>query len=1113
MAKQSEAKVTFKLEAEDFKKGMKELSGENTKLYKEFKLQEQQMKNTASETEKLEAKIDYLGKTQENVRKKIELTSQHLEKAKQVFGESSNEANKLSNQLLDLQIQEQKFENSIQQARSELSKQGQEMQETGKDVDKFGQKLQEIGEKANNVGDKLSVGLSAPIAAIGGIAGKSAIDLDGATRLMVGVLGATGDEAKQLESTMKSLWADGFGDNPEEIARAMLLVKQNIQGIANGEELQKITKNIILLARATDSDLGEATRGVNQLMHNFGLTAEQAFDLFVKGNQEGLNYSNEMFDNISEYAPLFRNMGFAADEYFSILANGVRNGAYNLDYVNDLMKEFNIRLQDGSKTTSDAIGKLSTSTQELFAKFEKGEVTAEDMFRTIIPELEKMDDQVLANQIGVDLFGTKFEDMGAKTVYALDDVNESFKNTSGAMKNFAKIQEEAFGQKAKKTLREILLALQPIGDELIELGEDAIPHLEKFANWISNLDEGTIKFLMTLAGSAAVVGPAAKTIGTLAEVTGSVSKLFDKANLSAGTTKAGFGATLLNLVSKAGPVGLAITALGLLAGGIYAVAKASDENAEKTLKSIDSRQKEIDSLDQTIKRFDELQGKNKLTTDEMLRYMDIMNELKEAKSEEAIQKLTDEQNKLLEKSGLTNDEMLEFLDLNDKVVEKTPATEEAISKQGNAYATTTEKVKELNDAERKRLEQDTYNKIVDGLDKQARNLEKQKELQQEIKDLEAKRKNHLDESITIGEKIKEQDLIIAGLREKMASATDQERLKYADKLLLAQQEKADLEGILQYHDGQIKSIDKTIEKKQGSLDKTKEELSAFDNLLEKYAEMVLQEQGINYEKGKAIEAIQTQQAGIDTARAKLKEQLAQQIIGRAEYEAQNAELDEQQRKIDAAKQKLSEMNVIAGTTVYKDVNISTNPTADKINRDLSQPVHKQINIGFDEAKLTERIQRAIPQRVRVDYIPSVLRGPGPRGYAKGTDFHPGGPAILAEEGPELVREGNKLSIAPTIGLYDLKRGADVFTADETEKILKGLMRLPAYATGAGIGGKLESYQNTGVNLATTPQNKLNAQFNITVISELDGREVARNQYKYVKEIDEFETNRQSQFRG
>jgi phage-related minor tail protein len=1104
MAKQSEAKVTFKLEAEDFKKGMKELSGENTKLYKEFKLQEQQMKNTASETEKLEAKIDYLGKTQENVRKKIELTSQHLEKAKQVFGENSNEANKLSNQLLDLQIQEQKFENSIQQARSELSKQGQEMQETGKDVDKFGQKLQEIGEKANNVGDKLSVGLSAPIAAIGGIAGKSAIDFDGATRLIVGVLGATGDEAKQLESTMESLWADGFGDNPEEIARAMLLVKQNIQGIANGEELQKITKNIILLARATDSDLGEATRGINQLMHNFGLTAEQAFDLFVKGNQEGLNYSNEMFDNISEYAPLFRNMGFAADEYFSILANGVKNGAYNLDYVNDLLKEFNIRLQDGSKTTSDAIGKMSTSTQELFAKFEKGEVTAEDMFRTIIPELEKMDDQVLANQIGVDLFGTKFEDMGAKTVYALDDVNESFKNTSGAMEDFAKIQEEAFGQKAKKTLREILLALQPIGDELIELGEDAIPHLEKFANWIASLDEGTIKFLMTLAGSAAVVGPAAKTIGTLAEVAGSVSKLFDKANLSAGTTKAGFGATLLNLVSKAGPVGLAVTALGLLAGGIYAVAKASDENVEKTLKSIDSRQKEIDSLDQTIKRFDELQGKNKLTADEMLRYMDIMSELKDAKSEEAIQKLSQEQQALLEKSGLTNDEMSEFLELNGKIVEKSPATEEAISKQGNAYATTTDKVKELNEAERKRLEQDTYSKIRDGLDQQARNLEKQRELQSEINSLESEYNDHLNASIEINSQIQAKDLEIAGIRAKMATATGEEKTKLAEKLLLAQDELSLLEGQLAYHDSELDRLDKKIGKKQESLSETEKELSAFDNLLEKYAEMVLQEQGINFEKGKAIEAIQTQQTEIDTARAKLQEMFKNQQISRAEYEAQNAKLDEQQGKIDAAKAKLEAMNEVAGRTVYKTVNINTAPSIQEINQQLSSGIYKDVNI---RTNLDGNYRRLADPTAKTLNIITSGGGHYVRAYAKGTDYHPGGPAILAEEGPELVRQGNELSIAPTIGLYDLKRGTDVFTAEETEKILKGLLRLPAYADGTGIGGKLESYQNTGVNLATTLQNKLNAQFYITVVSQLDGREVARNQYRYIKEIDEFESNR------
>ncbi|MGI4199096.1 hypothetical protein ACR2VE_28130, partial [Klebsiella pneumoniae] len=170
-----------------------------------------------------------------------------------------------------------------------------------------------------------------------------------------------------------------------------------------------------------------------------------------------------------------------------------------------------------------------------------------------------------------------------------------------------------------------------------------------------------------------------------------------------------------------------------------ALTKAGDDNLAETYNSIQARQDEINALDATIAQYETLQSKNKLSTDEVLRYMDVMDELKGAKSDQAIKALTDEQNKLLEKSGLTNEEMEDFLELNDKIIDKSPTTVKAISDQGNAYADNLEALKKLNAAERERLTDQTYLAITDEMDKQTKNLEKQKELQGDIKVLEKER--------------------------------------------------------------------------------------------------------------------------------------------------------------------------------------------------------------------------------------------------------------------------------------------------------------------------------------------------------------------------------------
>lgn len=90
---------------------------------------------------------------------------------------------------------------------------------------------------------------------------------------------------------------------------------------------------------------------------------------------------------------------------FTILSNGTKDGSYNLDYINDLVKEFGIRVQDGSKGVSDGFGELSKETQGVWAAFNDGKATTADVFNAVLGDLSKMDDKVKANQIGVALFG------------------------------------------------------------------------------------------------------------------------------------------------------------------------------------------------------------------------------------------------------------------------------------------------------------------------------------------------------------------------------------------------------------------------------------------------------------------------------------------------------------------------------------------------------------------------------------------------------------------------------------------------------------------------------------------------------------------------------------
>ncbi|WP_261766472.1 phage tail tape measure protein, partial [Halolactibacillus halophilus] len=656
-------------------------------------------------------------------------------------------------------------------------------------------------------------------------------------------------------------------------------------------------------------------------MKGFGLEADEAFDLMAKGAQNGLNFSNEMFDNLSEYSTLFGNMGYSAEEYFELLQKGTEAGVYNLDYINDVMKEFQIRVKDGSKTTSDAMDKLSEETQTVWKEFNKGDKTVKDVSNAVLKELKGMDDQVSANQVGVELFGTKFEDLESEAMYALGDIGDGLEDVDGTMDDMTKNTERSISRQWKSTWREAKEVLLPVGETLLDFTREVLPDvkdgIEGVTEWFEELDEEGKKNIIMFGGIAAAAGPVLSVVGGLSSGIGGLLKV--GGSLSALLGKAGGTALLgkLGALGLTGPVGMAVAGVAGLTAVTYGLSKATEENLEDTLSSIDTRKKEIESVDELIEKFGALQEKNKLSSDEILRYMDISDELKEAKTEKTIEKLKDEQADLLKKSKLTNEEMEEFLELNEEVVKKAPATSSVISDQGNAYADVLEKLEDLNEAERNRLMNDTYDAITEELNNHKVALEKQKDLQIEIAKQESDRSTRLDELNKLSEELKQKDLDIADIKKEMSTLSGEERLKLSEKLLQEEEARRLLVSQKEGHEEIISKIDKTISKKKESLDDTKEELAAFNDLAGEYEAMILKQVNINAEKGKGLKTVESEIETLEKKRQKYIE-LSRENDGNTQaYKDQAKELGEQISKLDAAKKELENINEIAGRTIYQ----------------------------------------------------------------------------------------------------------------------------------------------------------------------------------------------------
>lgn len=116
----NEVKITFKAFNAEFNKGMKEMNDSTSRLRQEMKLQSEQMKNSATETEKLEASLTGLQKQYELAQQKTAATAQALEQARAQWGENSVEAQKYETKLRSTQIAEQQVANAIAERRQAL---------------------------------------------------------------------------------------------------------------------------------------------------------------------------------------------------------------------------------------------------------------------------------------------------------------------------------------------------------------------------------------------------------------------------------------------------------------------------------------------------------------------------------------------------------------------------------------------------------------------------------------------------------------------------------------------------------------------------------------------------------------------------------------------------------------------------------------------------------------------------------------------------------------------------------------------------------------------------------------------------------------------------------
>ncbi|MDN3202473.1 phage tail tape measure protein, partial [Enterococcus faecalis] len=501
----------------NYSKTIKEINREMNLAATEYKNQVSAMDKNATQTEKLTTTKKKLEKQLSLAEQRTKLLREEYEKSVKETGEYSEQSQKLYKRLLESETGENKLRSALESTNEALKEQGKLSLETANKL----KKISESGEKVKGIGEKMSVGLTAPIVAAGTAGFKIANDFSTSQTKIQAAFNLTEKEAQNLNKVVEDVFRSGMVSSVDEANEAVMgLINQlPVLKMEGSDTISAIVLQAKSLEETFGSDMEETLRGVNALMTTYGMTAQEAMDYITTATQRGLDKTHELGDNLAEYAIQFQQNGYSAKEMFEILEAGLSGGAYNLDKVNDLVKEMGIRISDGS--IQSAVQELGGEWQAMYEQMSASGASNNEIFDALVTKISEVGDETEKATLVSTIFGSLGEDNAVQVLEAMTGLSQemtgvkgAYDNVTGSAENMKKKMEETVT--FQSAMNEVMLAFKDVGEIIAPYISQFADTIKDLARWFQSLDSDTQKTIATIAGVVAAIGPVLVVLGTLA---------------------------------------------------------------------------------------------------------------------------------------------------------------------------------------------------------------------------------------------------------------------------------------------------------------------------------------------------------------------------------------------------------------------------------------------------------------------------------------------------------------------------------------------------------------------------------------------------------------------
>lgn len=1055
---------------------------------------------------KYETRLTGLNRKLEVQKEITKKAKEEYEKMVQEHGEGSKEADKAARAFNNEVAALNNLERYIERTREELEQLRAEQRLSESSWHRFGQRLEAVGNRLTKVGNgmkslgqEMSMRLTAPIVGLGGGVVKTAADFEESMDKVSAISGSTGEDFNKLRDLAKKLGAE-TRFSASEAAEGMQFLA--MAGFKTNDILAAMP-GMLDLAAAGALELGDAADITSNIMSGFGIQAERSghvSDVLAKAASNANTDVAQLGEAMKYLAAPANVLGWSVEESTAAVMAfgdaGIQGSMAGQAFASSLG-----RLAKPTKAMRKVIKATGISFFDMNGNIKP--------LPTVIGDLEKATSKMTAEQKSATLttlFGAEaFKHWAVlleKGSGPLAENTEMLIKADGAATAMAKTMSE----NTKGGFKTFLSALEglaiQLGDVLLPIANDMITTLTKWTRKFSALSPETQKMILAAAGLTAALGPLLFIIGSLTTglgavltAAGTVSGAIAVVTTGAAAATPAVGALASAFTVLTGPIGWTIAAItGLTVAGVALykhlqkdaipeVDRFGDSVSKSTKKALGGYFELSDGASQKLTELSLTQQKvTTKTKDALVETYSKMNAEILAKMEERHNKELEKSQEFFIKSNVLTQEQ------EEKILRERELRNQA-EIAGQEYKEL--RIKEILEkaAKEKRSLTESEKKEINSLQEQmnenavkylSKNELEAKVIMERMKqtagDLSAKQAAEVvknsnkqkDEAVAAAEK--QYDETLAEII-KMRDETGEVTAEQADRMIKeAERQKSVTVGRAEETHKEVVSTAKaqagdhinTVNWETGEVLTKWESFKVKSsqkwdeiktNASRKWSD--LKKDVVN----KANETKDNVLAGFENLRIKTKEKFdnTKQNISTLTSKAKNAAIS----NFDSLRTRASEIfsgisTKISGYVSNMVETVKGMPgrmgeglrrTAYKIGEGLSAVANKMASsLGKGINGVIGGVNWVLG---KVGVSNKIAQWPVPQ-YATGTDNHPGGPAVVGEEGRELAHVpgvGYTMLGEQGAQFLSLPKGTSVLPNKETENLLKGFF--PGYAKGTG----------------------------------------------------------------